>query len=86
MGKNRGTKFLPLYIWPLRSYEPAAVDEWLGRSSHNRAAQVRDSLEAMDFFDLHAVVSFSSTTIFHKKKGHQRNGFIRNRRAKAPLI
>ena len=62
----------------------AAVGEWLGRSSHNRATRVRASLEAMDFFNLSAVVSFSST-IFHKK-GHQRNGFIRNRRAKAPLI
>ena len=64
---------------------PAAVGEWLGLSSHNRATRVPDSLEAMDFFNLHAVVSFSSTAIF-REKGHQRNGFIRNRRAKTLLI
>ena len=35
--------------------KPAAVGEWLGRSSHNRATRVRDSLEVMDLFNLHAV-------------------------------
>ena len=72
-------------VYILFCLTPAAVGEWLGRSSHNRATRVRDSLEAMDFFNLNAVVSFSSITIF-RKKCHQRNEFIRNRRAKTPLI
>ena len=54
-------------VYILFCLTPAAVDEWLGRYFSQPCDLSSRHARGNGFFNLHAVVSFSSITIFRKK-------------------